>query len=121
MLGADRWRPWRLSPAQLREINRRSRIWLGGIVVPLFSISIGLIATSEVALQYWYLLSVPLLLAAFRFGERGATITAIISMLILTAVFQSADKTFDQATGFLQRLISVASTPDEARQIALQL
>src|SRR5262249_28660587 len=26
-----------------------------------------------------------------------------------------------QATGFLQRLISVASTPDEARQIALQL
>lgn len=121
MLGADRWSRWRLSPAQLREINRRSWVWLGVIVLLLFSISIGLIATSEVALQYWYLLSVPLLLAAFRFGERGATIVAIISMLILTAVFQSADKTFDQATGFLQRLISVATTPDEARQIALQL
>lgn len=80
-----------------------------------------LIATADVALQYWYLLSVPLIVAAFHFGFRGAAAVSVATVLILIAVFFVAGDTFGQVTGALERLIVSSASPEEARKLAVDL
>ena len=53
----------------------------------LLAVALGLIASKELALQHWYLLAAPPIIASYFFGFRGALAMSSFSILaLLTAV-----------------------------------
>jgi len=109
--------------AGTRVTDRRGNtvVWVTIIALLLLAIGVGLLAAPQAALQHWYLLSVPLLLAALRFGLRGAVACAIMSVLVLLIVFQAAGRSVGEVTLLLERLLSASTSPDEAQSLARQL
>lgn len=110
--------------AQLLDRARPHRgpiVWLASLVALHLAIILAFAASPEVALQYWYLLSAPIILSAFRFGMRGALASAIASMLILVLLFRAAGHNFEQASIFAERFVRASLSPLEARDLALQL
>jgi len=77
-------------------------------------------AAPEMALQYWYLLSVPLMLGALKFGRRGALGVSCFNVGVLTLAFQASGQNFAQATAFVLSLLVTASSPEEAVRLARQ-
>lgn len=104
------------------ENRRQAIVWSSIIGLLLLGIGLGLVAAPQAALQYWYLLSAPLLLAALRFGFRGSMICAIACVVILTVVFQSTWQAVGgQFTNLLDRVISASTKPVEAQGLILQI
>lgn len=106
-------------------MSRSAITWLSIIGLLLVGIGLGLIAAPQVALQYWYLLSVPIILAALHFGLRGALAAASGTVLVLVAVFQAAGQTFSQVitqvTGVLADASETSASLEGVSQLALQL
>jgi class 3 adenylate cyclase len=96
-------------------------MWVLIIAVILLLITLELVALAEYALQYWYLLAVPCIVGAFRFGVRGALIVGTINVLILSLVLVSAQDSFNRISGGLMELTRAASSAEEAGRLALQL
>lgn len=95
--------------------------WVGAIGLLFLLISTLLMGTAEVALQYWYLMSVPIVLAGFRFGRVGALAASVLSLLVVLAVFRTAGHSFQQMTGYLGTLMDASTSPGEASRLAAQL
>ena len=108
-------------PEDLSATRLTPLVWAVLIALLLLAVGLGMRGTPGLALQYWYLLTVPLMVAAFRFGRRGAMVVSGICVLILIGAFQASDETFDRATAFLGSLIDVASSPQESVRLAFQL
>lgn len=102
-------------------MRKTQAIWGAIITLLLLATALGLSGSAELALQYWYLLSVPLVLAALRFGRWGAMVVSGIAILILCAVFQASGLIYAQATAFMGFVIESASSPQESARLAFQL
>jgi class 3 adenylate cyclase len=96
-------------------------MWVIIIAVILLLITLELVTLSEYSLQYWYLLAVPCVVAAFRFGLKGALIVGTVTVLILSVVLVSAEVSFRNVTAYLMELTRAASSAEEAGRLALQL
>ncbi|GEM_PF-1869244 len=106
----------------ITENRRQALVWGGIIALLLLGIGLGLIAAPGVALQFWYLLSVPLLLSALRFGFRGTMVCAIACVFILILVFQSTWQAFGgQLTNLFDRVLTASTNPSEAQGLVLQI
>jgi len=100
---------------ELAAARRRETIFWTAIVSLLFLlISVGLAAAPEVALQYWYLMSAPLILAAFRFGLRGALFASAMGILVLTFLFRAAGTGFGQVFDLAEQVLKASTNPNEA-------
>lgn len=95
--------------------------WLLLIALLLALVISGFMAAPEVALQYWYLLAAPLILSAFRFGLRGALFCSVLCVLVLLATFRTAEEAIFQLAIFVERVVSASTSPDQARDLAVQL
>ncbi|MSQ28724.1 MAG: cyclic nucleotide-binding domain-containing protein [Dehalococcoidia bacterium] len=89
------------------------------------SVELSLASVPNAAIQYWYLNFSPLILAAYRFGLRGALIGAVVSMIAVILFYRSALdwaafdlNTFDNA---VQTVAGTASSPAELRDLALRV
>jgi class 3 adenylate cyclase len=96
-------------------------LWIFIIGLLLLGISAQLIATADVALNYWYLMSVPLVVAAFHFGFRGAAAVAVVTVAVLLGVSFVASQFVLQVSGAIERLIVSSTSPDEILGLAMQL
>jgi class 3 adenylate cyclase len=96
-------------------------MWVLIIGVILLLITLELVALSEHSLQYWYLLAVPCIVAAFRFGLKGALLVGTVTVLILSVVLVSAEQSFRNVTEGIMELTRAATSADEAARLALQL
>ena len=104
------------------ESKRQTVVWVCIIALLLLGIGLGLLAAPQVALQYWYLLSVPLLLSALRFGFRGSMICACACVIILMLVFQSTwNAVGGQFTSLFDKVVSASTRPEDARSLVLQM
>ena len=103
--------------------KQTSREWLWIIIIGLMVVGIStqFAATAEVALNYWYLLSVPLIVAAFHFGLRGAAAIAVLTVIVLLGVFFAAGQVVVQVTGAMDRLLASSTSPEEIRNLAASL
>jgi len=81
-------RRWFQPPSRWRRRPRTNGIvWSAILALVLLSIGSQLAAAPEVALNYWYLLSIPMMIGALRFGLRGAIITSLGGVLVMFVVF----------------------------------
>lgn len=87
----------------------------------LVAVGLGMRGAPEVALQYWYLLSVPLVVAAWKFGRRGALVVSCLDIATLIGAFHASGQGFAQATVFISSLIETAASPQESARLAFQL
>jgi len=105
-----------------RPITYLSKLlWAAVIGLLLAAVGLGMWGAPAVALQYWYLLTVPLIVAALRFGRRGALVVSGISILVLIAVFYASGEVFNEATAFMNSLIEASRSPQESARLAMQL
>lgn len=102
-------------------MRRNSLVWTAIVGLLLVGIDLGLRAAAETALMHWYLLATPLILAALRFGFRGAALTGSVSVLVLVDTFNTAGHTFASVTGFLESFMQASTSPEELRDMARQL
>jgi hypothetical protein len=65
----------------------------------------------DVALQHWYLFNMPLVIAAFVFGLRGALVGAIVAVVSLTLLYFSSLSVNQQLSAAFAPLLEVADAP----------
>src|SRR5437868_5221386 len=68
----------------------RSRVWVVIVALAFLAVTAMLYTVPDVALEHWYLFTMPLTIAAFVFGLRGALFGAIVAALCLTFLFFSS-------------------------------
>ncbi|HEX2171689.1 MAG TPA: adenylate/guanylate cyclase domain-containing protein [Dehalococcoidia bacterium] len=108
-LGGMRWETW---------------IWVVIIGLTFVSVSLGLMNVPESAIEYWYLYASPLLLAAYRFGLRGALLGSAVSLLFIIGFYEMAQAyRSDDGTLLrdLQDLASSTTSAQELRALATQI
>jgi diguanylate cyclase (GGDEF)-like protein len=111
--------PTQLNP--LRNVGRSSVVWAVSTVGTFGLASLELTFQPEVALQNWYVLTIPLVLAAARYGRRGALAMSLLSLLVLLSAYYRAGENFSRATDLLRDLIIASTSPAEAQRLAFQL
>lgn len=106
------------SASQPSHHQRRARVvWAVLIALQFIAVSLGLGAAPEVALQYWYLFSVPLILAAFRFGLRGALFASACSVLVLTVLFRASGTGLGQVADLAVQVLKATTSPDDLQSL----
>ncbi len=96
-------------------------MWGGLSTLLLVAVALGLGASQELALQHWYLLAAPPIVAAFFFGFRGALAMSGLSIVALLTLLPISDLRFSQMTQFAQTVATVAIDPREASALASQV
>ncbi|MBI4497284.1 MAG: cyclic nucleotide-binding domain-containing protein [Chloroflexi bacterium] len=98
-----------------------SYIWLALITLAFLSVSAGLWTTTpESAIQYWYLYFSPLVLAALRFGLRGALFASALSVASILILYQSAQNALLPTLQTLEHLVETAASPRELRDLIVR-
>lgn len=96
-------------------------LWTLLIVLAFASVSFSLLGDPSAAIQYWYLFFSPLLLAAFRFGLRGALVASCGALLLVIIFYLTAlDEAF-KALDTIQALALTATSPNELQALALRV
>jgi len=101
--------------------TQRKSLWIWTIGILLLLVTIELLYLGEYALQYWYLLAVPCVVAAFRFGTRGAFLVGAVTIIILSVVLVPVDQSFRNVTGRVSEGLRAPASAEEAGRLALQL
>lgn len=101
--------------------DQNSLMWLTIVVLAFLSVSLSLWSIPQSAVQYWYLYFSPLVLAAFRFGLRGALVSSVFSMISLLVLYRTAQDSLFPSIEALESLITVATSPSDFRALALQV
>lgn len=119
-----------LAESQLRAISATSRglvaranalLWAAGVGVVLVAIAAQFLAHPELALTHWYLLSVPLIVGAFRFGLRGASITGIGVVAVFMATFSLGAESSREGREILEQVVASSTSPQVAQDFALRV
>jgi class 3 adenylate cyclase len=97
---------------------RRTIAWIAIIGLLFALISLLFLFRPGSPIAFWYFMSAPILLAAYRFGSRGAAILSILALFLLVPLWRSAGRTFDQS---VSRLIDASVSPGEAQRLAAEL
>lgn len=94
------------------------------IALAFVSVQASLANVPGAAIQYWYLNFSPLILAAYRFGLRGALVGAIVSIVSVVLFYRTALEmtllNLDALDDTLRAVVSTATSPVELRDIALR-
>jgi class 3 adenylate cyclase len=101
--------------------SQRTGLWVWTIGIILALVTLELLYLDRVALQYWYLLAVPCIAAAFRFGVRGAITVGMLTLLIFSVVLASADQRLDTVSRFITNQIRTVSSTEDLARFMLQL
>src|SRR3954453_11927859 len=93
------------------HVRRTDLARIGSIGLAYLAAAIVLLAaTPAVALQSWYVLAVPMVLAATLYGPGAAAIMSGAGVGMLMVIFWAAGTSFAQVTGVLERLISASTS-----------
>ncbi|MCX6020254.1 MAG: hypothetical protein NTZ05_00700, partial [Chloroflexi bacterium] len=98
-----------------------SRLWAIGIGILAAVIALALAAAPATAPQHWHLLTAPLILAAYRFGKRGAIAVSGLCVVVGLWVFRAAGNAVLDPAQLSERLGGAALSPDQLSALALQL
>jgi diguanylate cyclase (GGDEF)-like protein len=97
-----------------------SLLWESGMVLTFGTATFLLANQPEIALQHWYVLTIPMVLAASRHGKTGALLMSGLSLIILIGAYQHQGDIFFDTASFLRDPLSVLS-PEDAQRVALQI
>lgn len=108
----------------LRRVRWDTVVWTVIIGLTFVSVTLGLMNVPDAAIQFGYLYASSLLMAAYRFGLRGALLGSAISLLCVLGFYQAAQTNAVDSTALLRDLGQLAastSSPEELRSLAGQL
>ena len=103
------------------SVKRNAVVWVIIVGLAFLSVTLGLSTVPNAAIQYWYLNFSPLILAAYRFGLRGALVGSVISMLSILWYYQVALGVTLLIVQDVEALVSRATSPGELQSLAVRL
>ncbi|MCX6020223.1 MAG: hypothetical protein NTZ05_00535, partial [Chloroflexi bacterium] len=96
-------------------------VWLAIIALAFISVSLTLYGLPESAIQYWYLYFAPLVLAALRYGLRGALIGSVASLVSILLFYRFAVDTTLPSLKIVEQLVTTATSPSELQSLAFRM
>jgi class 3 adenylate cyclase len=94
------------------------------IALAFVSVQASLANVPGAAIQYWYLNFSPLILAAYRFGLRGALLGSIFAMVSVLLFYRTALEmtllNFEALDDTLRTVLGTATSPTELKDLAIR-
>ncbi len=101
--------------------DKTTVIWGAIIGLSFLSVWLGLASVPSAAIQYWYLNFSPLILAAYRFGLRGALLGSLFSMMSVLWFYQAAQAVNLPTLSDLEALIPRVTSTEEVQALVGRL